>query len=438
MGKRQWHGWAIGLTLVLLAGLMGHSIYQRYTKQQHVVATSTAKRTIPAQLLSQQKLQYRTHRKLQNMQAKLGTLQKVVPNDRHITYRLTKHTRVYDELIDREKTSSLNNAAYVPYDTHNERYNFMAVRTYYGSKQTLVGVRIYDLYNTFKPWQAPGFYQLETNDFDEPAIIGYVRPQDLKEVQPIRSEHRLNHVPYYLNTFDGEHGPNDYKMTTMRVWNVIPGSKPNVTGDDVSHLLYQQLYATKEATNNQGRTYLYLRNATGPVGWIRKSHQLTRGKFVNPAKALLHAKTTDTVRLQTQPVKNQHGYHYAQRVYNLYRHHHWICSLTMSYLYYPTVFDIHGDKVTAVRFYDHHYRLIQQAHDGHGLKKVIETHPKAHTLDWDNDNARVVDFNLKHKSKHYLFSIQDGDPDPEDTYGTIYVNRHGHALMWSSGMASLE
>lgn len=433
MNKR---GWGIGVTLMMI-GLLGGFGWQHHRRPSPLPATA-ATQTISPRLVKRQRVQARTHRQLQNLQTKLGTLQRIVPNDRHVAYRLTKRTRIYDELLDHERMGRLNNAAYVPYDSHNERYNFMAVRTYYGSKQTLVAVRIYDLYDTFKPWRAPHFYQVSTADFDDPAITGYVRLQDLRPVNPIRSRRTLNHMPYYLNRFDGRHMPDNYKMTTMRVWNAIPGTKPNVTGGDVSHLMYQQLYATQEATNNQGRTYLYLRNAAGPVGWVRKSFQLTQGKFVQPAKRLLHARATDTVRLQTQPVKNQHGYHYAQRVYNLYRHHRWIRSLTMSYLHYPTVFEIDRGKVTAVKFYNHHDQCIQQVSKSHGLTKTVQTHPKAHSLDWENDTARVVTFNQRHKSKRYLFSIQDGDPDPEDTYGTIYVGCRGTALMWSSGMASLE
>lgn len=427
-------GWKIGAIFMVLGLVGGLGWFVSQHQQAHAIAATT----VSSSLIRRQKVQSRTHRQLQNLRAKVGTLRRIAPNDRHIAYHLTKHTRIYDELLDRERPSRLNDTAYVTYDDHNERYNFMAIRTYYGSKQTLVAVRIYDLYNTFKPWRAPNFYQVSTNDFDDPAITGYVRLQDLHRVNPVRSQKALNHVPYYLNQFDGRNIPDNYKMTTMRVWNAIPGTKPNVTGGDVSHLMYQQLYATKEATNNQGRTYVYLHNTAGPVGWVRKSFQLTQGRFVQPAKVLLHAKATDTVRLQVQPVKTQHGYHYAQRTYNLYRHHRWIRTLTMSYLHSPTVFEITHDKVTAVKFYDHHNRLIQQAHNAHGLHHTVQTHPKAHTLDWENDTARVVTFNRQHQSGRDLFSIQDGDPDPEDTYGTITVNHHGQATMRSSGMASLE
>jgi len=416
--------------------LIGTSIFHNYQRGQRAQKRQAmvyhTQNTIPANLLAQQRLQYRTHRQLHNMQQKLGSLQKVVTNNRHITYHLAKNAQFYDSLLDHERTSNNENNL-APYTSHNQDFNYMAIRTYYGTKQTLVAIRVYDLHNTYTPYLTkPHFYRAQPADDDDFSISGYVPIQDLRRVKAIRHSQKLPNIPYYLNSFDGYHS-SDIKMTSMRVWNAVPGSKPNVTGGDVSHLLYQQLYATAEATNNQGRTYLHLRNAKESVGWIRKSFQLTQGKFISPAQRLLHAKKTDVVRLQTQPVSTQHGYHYAQRVYNLYNSHHdWIRSLSMSYLFYPTVMNIHHGKVVAVKFYDHHYRLVKQVTNASGLTKYIEQNPKPGTLNHRNGNGRWVTFNTQSHGRRYLYELDDGNPDSESTYGTIKVTTHGQAFMRST------
>ena len=379
--------------------------------------------------------QAKTHRKLQNLRDKLGTLQKVVTNDRHIAYRLDKKVRGYYELTDREKhTSILGDLAS---EEHAHRYNFMAVRTYYGSKQTLVAVRMYDLYDTYKPLsQAPAPTQLAVPDFDDEPITGYVPIQALHEVQPVVRQKKLANVPYYLNMFDGYNMATTYKMTVMRVWNAIPGSQPNVTSNDVSPYMYQQLYATREATNNQGRTYLYLRNQKGPIGWVRKSHQLSQGKYISPVDRLLHVQKYERLTRQIQPLATRHGYHLSQRVYNVYdRYGRLTRSLAMSYLFYPNLFIIKNNRVVTAKFYDHYYHVVKSVHNAKGLKNVT-VNPKPGTLDYWDDNSRYAAFNDKNSDE--LYYLEDGLEDPESTYGTISVSHSGYAVMKSSGMASME
>lgn len=342
----------------------------------------------------------------------------ITPNNRRITYQIDSR---------------------IPARYHLSKFanktNYMAVWTLHNGKK-LVAIRRYDLFDTFKSLRhAPAPYQLSTPNFTFLEISGYIPAKYLHRVHPVVKQRSLARRPYYLNSFDGYHTTNDYKMTTMRLWNAVPGSQPNVTSNDVTPYMYQQLYAIQTATNNQGRTYLQLRTKSKIIGWIRNSFQLSRGKYVDPATRLLHVNKTERLTKQIQPLATRHGYHLSQRVYNVYDHQgHLSRSLAMSYLFYPNLFIIKNNRVVTAKFYDHHDHVIKVVHDPKDLRKSVT--PKPGLVDERLENSRQVTFGSQANEK--LYTLTDGFPDPESTYGTITVLANGQAKMKSSGMGSLE
>jgi len=317
------------------------------------------------------------------------------------------------------------------------RRNYMAAWNLYTGKQKLVAVREYEEISTFRSLKYAAFpYQVDTTFFAFPVQTRYIPAQYLHPVKPVIQHQKLPNIPYYLNSFDGYHRPEDYKMTPMRVWNTIPEGQPNTTSNDVAPYMYQQLYATQTATNNLGRTYLKLRTKSKNIGWVRKGSQLVTGKYISPVKRLLHLQKHERLTQQIQPLSMRHGYHLSQRVYNVYdRHGKLSRSLAMSYLFYPNLFIIKNNRVVTAKFYDHHYHVVKTVHNSDGLKKVT-VNPKPGTLDYWNDNSRYATFNSKKTNR--LYHLTDGLEDPESTYGTISVSHSGYAVMKSSGMASLE
>lgn len=368
-------------------------------------------------------------------QQSVGTITKISAGNPQITYKITDIHAHWYFLPDLEIDNSLGmkDEEYMPAERDNVSKSdlkdiFQVIRVIHGTKGSVAEVRQYEKKYTRRT--------LTTSPYALNGSDGFVTASALQAVPNPHVTKKLARTRYYLNEHGGGFYPDKLGLTSVRVWNYPPGTVPMATSRDCSPYMYEQLFATAEVTNYQGRKYIHLEDKWGPIGWIRQNYQLTKGRYVDPAERLLHVKDDESLQLRKETETEQAGASYQQRVYTVYRGKQLKRCLIMSFSHYANVFTFHGKKIVTAEFYDHNWRLIKRKHDSQGLHHEIYVDPQKGLPEDSNDAGRVIDFHHAKKQSQIVVDVDDGsdsDDSSKGSSGNVWVKLSGESGMKNDG-----